>query len=215
VILSNRGAAPPRALAVVAAAALAAAIAGCQAGFDAPTQRWHQPAAGTSTVVNNTIRISNVFVLGAPPAFTLPRGASAGLFLGLSNSGAPDRLTGITAPGSAAAVLLPGGGVGLAHEQTVLLTGPAPQVILRGLTRSLLGGQSVLLVLHFQRAGDVPMVVPVMPRAQWFVTLSPAPPIVSPSPSPSASGSPGAASPSPASPSPSAPSPAPSPSPTG
>ena len=196
-ILSNRAAAPLRALAVAAAAALVPAIAGCEAGFNAPTQRWHQPSAGTSAVVNNEIRINNMFVLGAAPAFALPRGGSAGLFLALNNQGGPDRLIAITAPGSAIAVQMPGGGVRLGSQQSVLLTGPAPKVILRGLTRRLNGGQHILIVLHFLRAGSKVIQVPVMPRAQWFATYAPVPPLVRPSPSPS----PGATSPG-ASPSP-------------
>jgi hypothetical protein len=200
VILINRRTASLRALAVVAAAVLAPAIAGCEAGFNAPTQRWHQPAAGASTVVNNAIRINNVFLLGAPPAFTLVRGGSAGLFLALENSGPPDRLLSVTAPGTAVAVQMPAGGVLLGTQQQVLLTGPAPQVILRRLIRSVNGGQHILVVLHFLRAGRVPMTVPVMPRAQWFATFSPAPPLISPSPSPSGPG--GTVSPSPASTSP-------------
>jgi hypothetical protein len=72
-------------------------------------------------------------------------------------------------------------------------------VILRGLTRQLNGGQHIAVVLHFLRAGSVVIQVPVMPRAQWFATYSPAPPLVRPSPSGTAS--PGATS---ASPSPSA-----------
>jgi copper(I)-binding protein len=198
VILSNR-AARLRVLAAVAAAALASAIAGCEAGFNAPTQQWHQPAAGASAVVNNVLRINNVFVLGAAPAFSLQRGGSAGLFLAINNEGAPDRLVGVTAPGTAAAVQLPAGGVRLPTEQPVLLAGPAPRVVLRGLTRSLGGGQHIVVVLRFLRAGNVALAVPVMPRAQWFSTFSPAPPLVSPSPSPSgtASPSPGATSPSP------------------
>jgi copper(I)-binding protein len=207
VILSNRAAAPLRALAVAAAAALVPAIAGCEAGFSAPTQQWHQPSAGASAVVNNQIQINNVFVLGPAPAFSFQRGGSAGLFLAINNDGPPDRLIGITAPGSAVAVQMPGGGVRLASEQTVFLSGPAPQVILRGLTRQLNGGQHILIVLHFLRAGTKAMQVPVMPRAQWFATYSPAPPLVRPSPSGSASPS-GTASPSPgatsASPSPTA-----------
>jgi hypothetical protein len=200
VILINRRTASLRALAVLAAAVLAPAIAGCEAGFNAPTQRWHQPAAGASTVVNNAIRINNVFLLGAPPAFTLVRGGSAGLFLALENSGPPDRLLSVTAPGTAVAVQMPAGGVLLGSQQQVLLTGPAPQVILRRLIRSVNGGQHILVVLHFLRAGRVPMTVPVMPRAQWFATFSPAPPLISPSPSPSGPG--GTVSPSPASTSP-------------
>jgi len=198
VILSNRTAASLRVLAVVAAAALAPAIAGCEAGFNAPTQRWHQPSAGTSAVVNNVIRINNMFVLGEPPAFSLQRGGSAGLFLALANNGGPDRLIAISAPGSATAVQMPGGGVRLASQQSVFLTGPAPQVILRGLTRRLNGGQHILIVLHFLRAGSVALQVPVMPRAQWFATYAPAPPLVTPaasaSPGGTASPSPGAAS---------------------
>ena len=134
-IRSNR-AAPLRVLAMVVAAAVAPAIAGCEAGFNAPTQQWHQPAAGASAVVNNVLRINNVFVLGAAPAFSLPRGGSAGLFLAINNEGAPDRLIGVTAPGTAAAVQLPAGGVRLPTQQSVLLSGPAPRVILRGLIRS-------------------------------------------------------------------------------
>ena len=199
-ILINRRTASLRALAVVAAAVLAPAIAGCEAGFNAPTQQWHQPAAGASTVVNNEIRINNVFLLGAPPAFTLVRGGSAGLFLALENSGPPDRLISVTAPGTAVAVQMPAGGVQLGTQQQVLLTGPAPQVVLRRLIRSVNGGQHILVVLHFLRAGRVPMTVPVMPRAQWFATFSPAPPLISPSPSPS--GPSGTVSPSPTSTSP-------------
>ncbi len=206
-ILSNR-AAPLRVLAVVVATAVAPAIAGCQAGFNAPTQQWHQPAAGASAVVNNVLRINNVFVLGAAPAFSLPRGGSAGLFLAMTNEGAaPDRLIGVTAPGTAAAVQLPAGGVRLAVQQQVLLSGPAPRVILRRLIRSVNGGQHILVVLHFVRAGNVAMLVPVMPRAQWFSTFSPAPLLISPSPSPTGTASP--------SPSPSGTSPSPSPSATG
>jgi len=205
VILSSR-AAPLRVLAMVVAAAVAPVIAGCEAGFNAPTQQWHQPAAGASAVVNNVLRINNVFVLGAAPAFSLPRGGSAGLFLAITNEGAaPDRLIGVTAPGTAAAVQLPAGGVRLAGQQQVLLSGPAPQVILRRLIRSVNGGQHILVVLHFVRAGNVTMAVPVMPRAQWFSTFSPAPLLVSPSPSPTGT----------ASPSPSGTSPSPSPSATG
>jgi len=155
--------------------------------------------------VNNALRINNVFVLGATPALSLPRGGSAGLFMAITNeSVAPDRLMGVTAPGTAAAVQLPAGGVRLAGQQQVLLSGPAPRVILRRLIRSVNGGTHILVVLHFVRAGNVAMVVPVMPRAQWFSTFSPAPLLVSPSPSRTGTASP--------SPSPSGTSPSPSPS---
>ncbi|HEY6275969.1 MAG TPA: hypothetical protein VIX86_06525 [Streptosporangiaceae bacterium] len=183
-IFSNRSAASLRVLVVVMAAGLALAIAGCEAGAGAPTQHWHQPTAGSSVIVDNAIRINNVFVLGAPPTTSLPAGGSAGLFLAMANTGAPDRLIAVTAPGTALAVQLPAGGVRVGTNQSVLLTGPAPRVILRGLVHPVGGGQSVRVVLHFLRAGAVPMEVPVMPRAQYFATFSPAP--VPPRPTPSA-----------------------------
>jgi copper(I)-binding protein len=199
VIFGNRSASL-RALVAVMAAGLALAIAGCEAGAAAPTQHWHPPTAGASTIVDNVIRINNVFVLGAPPAAALPAGGSAGLFLAIANSGSPDRLLGVTAPGTALAVQLPVGGVGIATNQSVRLTGPAPRVVLRGLLHQVRGGTVVRVVLHFLRAGAVSMLVPVMPRAQFFSTFSPAP--VPPRPTPSATpvsatGKPRHASPSP------------------
>ena len=75
-ILSHR-AMPLRVLALVVAAAVAPAIAGCEAGFNAPTQKWHQPAAGASRIVGNVLRINNVFVLGAAPSLVMVRNRPA------------------------------------------------------------------------------------------------------------------------------------------
>jgi copper(I)-binding protein len=191
-----------RRLLVLAIAALIPALAGCEAGNNAPTQEWHQPTDGTGTV-HNDISIRNVFVLGAAIGSTIKVGGSAGVFLALINDGSADRLVKISAPGTAKSVTLPGGSVSLASQKAVLLTGPAPKVILEGLIRPLTGGSTVRLVLTFQNASSVSMAVPVMPRAQYYSTFSP------PSPSPSATpkGKKSSASPSPsasASPSPSA-----------
>lgn len=179
---SNRNARALRALAVVVVAALAPVIAGCEAGLNAPTQDWHQPTAGASKVVDGVLRINNVFVLGEAPGSMLEPGSSAGVFLAVANSGLPDRLVAITAPGSATAVQMQAGGYRLGTDQAVLLTGPTPRVVLRGITRRINGGQSIVLVLHFLRAGPVSLVVPVMPRAQYYTTFSPAPPLLRPSP---------------------------------
>ena len=190
----------PRRLAVLAIAALVPVLAGCEAGAGAPTQHWHQPTDGAAAVHNN-ISIKNVFVLGAPLGAKLTAGHSAGLFLALFNQGSPDRLLSITAPGTAKSVTLPGGTVRLASQQTVLLTGPAPKVILQDLTRPLTGGTTVRLVLNFENAASVTMVVPVMPRAQYYSTFAPAP-----SPTPTAkhgTASPGATPTPSASPTPS------------
>jgi copper(I)-binding protein len=175
VIRSRRGLLSLRNLMVVAAVGLIPAIAGCEAGNDAPTQQWHQPTPGASAIVDNTLRINNMFVLGPTPGFTLPRGASAGVFFALANDGAPDRLLSIKAPGEATSVLVPAGGITLGRQQTLFLTGPSPRVVLQHLTRTLNGGQWVLLNLQFQNAGFVSMRVPVMPRTESYGTFSPAP----------------------------------------
>jgi copper(I)-binding protein len=187
-MLSSRRAQALRGLAVAAVTALVPAVAGCEAGFQAPTQQWHQPTPGASASVSN-IAINNVFVLGAAPQSELPAGASAGVFLALANNGASsDRLVSISAPGSARSVQLPRGGISVASEQSVLLQGPVPQVLLHQTTRPLVGGQSIPLVLDFQKAGTVTLHVPVMPRAADYTTYSPVPATSPAIPSPTATG---------------------------
>jgi copper(I)-binding protein len=191
-----------RRLLVLAIAALIPALAGCEAGNNAPTQQWHQPTDGTGTVHDN-IAIRNVFVLGAPIGSTIKAGSSAGVFLALINDGSADKLVRISAPGTATSVTLPGGSVSLASQQAVFLTGPAPKVVLEGLTRPLTGGSSVRLVLTFQNAASVSITVPVMPRAQYYSTFSPPSPTPSPTPATKSKHKGATATPS-ASPSPSA-----------
>lgn len=190
-----------RRLLVLAIAALVPALAGCEAGNNAPTQEWHQPTDGTG-VVHDNISIRNVFVLGAPIGSKIGVGRSAGVFLALINNGSPDKLVSISAPGTATSVTLPGGSVSLASQQAVFFTGPAPKVVLEGLTRPLTGGSSVRLVLTFQNAASVSMTVPVMPQAQYYSTFSPP---ASPTPSPTKKSKHKTATPTPsASPSPTA-----------
>ena len=184
-IRSRRGLLSLRDLVVVAAVGLVPAVAGCEAGNNAPTQQWHQPTPGASAIVDNTLRINNMFVLGPTPGFTLPRGASAGIFFALANDGAPDRLLSIKAPGEASSVLVPTGGIALGREQSLFFTGPSPRVVLEHLTRTLNGGQWIRLNLQFQNAGFVSMKVPVMPRTESYGTFSPAPLIARPAPVPS------------------------------
>jgi copper(I)-binding protein len=144
--------------------------------------------------VNNSLRINNMFILGPAPGFTLPRGASAGVYLALANNGGPDRLLSISAPGSAASVQVPPGGISVGSQESLLLTGPAPRLLLTHLTRTLHGGQWVKLNMNFQNAGHVSLMVPVMPRSGYYGTYSPAPlflhpkvkisPLGTPSPTP-------------------------------
>jgi hypothetical protein len=68
---------------------------------------------------------------------------------------------------------------------SALLTGPAPEIVLNGLTHSLAGGTSIQILLTFQNAGVQRMTVPVIPKADFYVTYSPAP---SPTPTPTGTG---------------------------
>jgi hypothetical protein len=202
----GRAGALPRRLLIVAAAALIPAVAGCEAGNNAPTLDWHYPTEGSGNAVHD-ISIRNVFVLGGPAASALPSGGSASLFLALYNTGRPDRLLSVQAPGTATTVTVAGGSVPLGTNRGALLTGPQPAVVLTGLTRQLRSGSVVTIVLNFQRLGSVSLRVPVLPQAQAYATFSPP----APTPAPTAKKHPrvrvgvGAASPSPSiSPTPSA-----------
>lgn len=180
----------PRRLVLVAVALLIPVLAGCEADNDAPSLQFHYPtdtagyppdSAGSSAMGNLSIR--NVFVLGAPIGRNLVKGQSASLFLAVINGGAPDKLVSISAPGSATSVTLPAGGVPVVYGHPVFLTGPKPQLVLVGLTRTLRSGSSLRLNLTFQKAGTISLVVPVMPRAVQYETYAPPQPTMTVSPS--------------------------------
>lgn len=157
-----------------ALALLMPAIAGCEAGNGAPTLMFHAASAGAQTVVNG-IRITNVFVLGAPSGSALPAGSSAGLFLSLFNDGATDdTLQGVSAAG-AASVTLDGGTVAVPSEIPVNLTGPQPSAVLNNLSAPLPSGGYVKVTLQFKNAGPVTLQVPVEPQSYYWSTYSPAP----------------------------------------
>ncbi len=168
-----------RRLLLGAIAVLLPALAGCEAGFNAPTLEFHQAAAGVSTVQGG-ITIDNVFVLGAPPGSVLPPGGRAGVFLALESQNG-DRLVSVSAPGTAAAVRLAGGSINLPAQTLVDLSGPEPRMVLSGLTTSLSGGETVQLILTFAEAGVITLSVPVEPRAYDYATYFP-PPILRPKP---------------------------------
>jgi len=176
-----------RRICAIAVAAAIPALAGCEAGMNAPILQWHPPVNGVNKTLTAAVPgsgflgIRNLFVLGPVPGGSIPAGSSAGAFLALVNTGPRDRLLSITAPGTATSVTLPGGSVAVPDGKLVLLTGPVPAVVLNGLTHSLTGGIDVRLVLRFQNAGTVTLEVPVLAKADYYATYSPAP---SPSASP-------------------------------
>ena len=104
------------------------------------------------------------------------------MFVGLVNTGPRDRLVRVSAPGTATSVTLPTGGVLLEQDQSALLTGPAPKLVLSGLRRSLTSGTYVPVLLTFQNAGTIRLDLPVLARSDSYATFSPAP-----TPTPSAS----------------------------
>jgi copper(I)-binding protein len=159
-------------LVLVAAVALIPVVAGCEAGNNAPTLNFHYPTDAAGTAVGD-LSIRNVFVLGGPIGRDLAKGESASVFLALVNTGAPDKLIKISAPGSAASVTLPAGGVPVVLGHPVFYSGPMPQVVLRDLTKPLLSGSDITLVLTFEKAGPVKLHVPVLPRANQYATLQP------------------------------------------
>lgn len=182
---SSSGKTVARRLLIGALALAIPAITGCAAGLNAPTLQFHPASNGAHAVVNG-IRISNVFVLGAPDGASVPPGSSASLFLGLFNGGTnDDKLVSVSAPGSAASVQLSGGTVSLPVSSSVNLTGPEPSVVLNDLKKPLRGGQAITVTLDFQHAGSVTLGVPVEPQSFYYSTYS-----APPSPAPSASATP-------------------------
>jgi copper(I)-binding protein len=162
-----------------ALAVLVPALAGCEAGLNAPTQDFH-PAAFGAYANQNGISISNAFVLGPSLNGPAVAGGRAGVFLSVSSLHG-DRLVSVTAPGTASAAKITGGSVDLPPAAPVDLTGPVPKVVLTGLANPLQGGETVTLGLKFAKAGTVTLPVPVEPKAYEYSTFSP-PPTPSPSP---------------------------------
>ena len=162
-----------RRLLIGALAILVPALAGCEAGFNAPTLQFHPASFGVSTIVDG-INIDNVFVLGPAPGSTLQPGGQASLFMALQSQ-TSDQLTSISAPGAASSVQLGNGPITLSPNTLVDLSGPEPLLALDGLTNPLSGGETVQLVLHFATAGAVTLMVPVEPAAYEFATYSPPP----------------------------------------
>ena len=154
-----------------ALAVLVPALAGCEAGFNAPTLEYH-PAAFGAYATKNGVSIANAFVLGPSPSGPEVAGGRAGVFLAITAQDG-DKLVSASAPGTASAVQITGGSVSLPAVAPVDLTGPVPKVVLTGLANPLQGGETVTLNLTFAEAGTITMTVPVEPKAYEYATFSP------------------------------------------
>jgi copper(I)-binding protein len=153
-----------------AVVALAPALAGCEAGLNAPTLDFHPAAFGAYASSADGITISNAFVLGAGVNQSLPKGGQAGMFLSLS-SASNDKLEKVTAKG-AASVKLKGGAINIAANTPVNLTGPAPRLVLTDLSAAVTGGTTISVTLDFATAGDITINVPVEPHAYDYATYA-------------------------------------------
>ena len=162
-----------------ALAVLAPALAGCEAGYNAPTLEYH-PAAFGAYATHNGVSISNAFVLGPSPSGPEVAGGRAGVFLAIASQDG-DKLVSASAPGVASAVQILGGPVRVPAVGLADLSGPVPRVVMTGLANPLQGGDLVKLNLTFAEAGTIAMTVPVQPKAYEYATFSPPP-----SPSPTA-----------------------------
>jgi copper(I)-binding protein len=160
-----------------ALAVLMPALAGCEAGFNAPTLTYH-PAAFGGYATHDGITIDNAFVLGSTTGVAVPR---AGVFFSVTSRDG-DRLVSISAPGTAPLVRIAGGAVNLPAQTPVDFTGPVPKVVLTGLSSPLTGGSTVTMNFSFARAGTVTMSVPVEPPAYEYATFSPPPALPTPTP---------------------------------
>ena len=166
-----------------ALAVLAPALAGCEAGYNAPTLEYHQAAFG-AYASKNGVSISNAFVLGPSPSGPEVAGGRAGVFLAITSQNG-DKLVSASAPGTATSVKILGGPVSVPAVGSADLTGPVPRVVLNGLANPLQGGELVKLNLTFAEAGTIAMTVPVQPKAYEYATFSPPP---TPSPAPAKTG---------------------------
>ena len=156
-----------------ALAVLAPALAGCEAGYNAPTLEYHQAAFG-AYATKNGVSISNAFVLGPSPSGPEVAGGRAGVFLAITSQNG-DKLVSASAPGTATSVKILGGPVSVPAVGSADLTGPVPRVVLNGLASPLQGGTLVKLNLTFAEAGTIAMTVPVQPKAYEYATFSPPP----------------------------------------
>ena len=154
-----------------ALAVLAPALAGCEAGYNAPTLEYHQAAFG-AYASKNGVSISNAFVLGPSPSGPEVAGGRAGVFLAITSQDG-DKLVSASAPDTATSVQILGGPVPVPAVGSADLTGPVPRVVLNGLANPLQGGELVKLNLTFAEAGTIAMTVPVQPKAYEYATFSP------------------------------------------
>jgi copper(I)-binding protein len=188
VIRSSHGSKLLRRLMIGGVALVVPVLAGCEAGDNSPVLEFHPAAAGAYGTAD-AVTISDAFILGGQDSQGLAKGSSASLFLSVYNgNGSADKLVGVDATGTAKSVELAGGSIAVPGQSSADLEGPKPKVVLRDLSKALISGQTVSVLLTFANAGSVELTVPIEARTAQYSTYSP------PAPAPTAakSASPGA-----------------------
>ena len=160
-----------RRLLLGAVVALVPVLAGCEAGYNAPTLQYH-PANFAADTTQNGISFSNGFVLDTATNGQGVAGGRAGAFLSLYAENG-DRLESVSAPDAASSVKIVGGPVNLPAQVVVDMDGPVPTVVLTGLTNPLQAGTNVSMSFTFAKAGTITLDVPVEPKAFEYATYSP------------------------------------------
>lgn len=172
---------------VLVAAAVTALIplSGCAAGIQAETSRERPTIDGIGSAIG-TLTIRNAYVGGPAEA-----GGSAPLLLSVSNDGnQTDSLVGISSPDAASVTLPPD--LELPPGGQILLYTADRTAHLTGLTMPVRVGQIVPVVLTFERAGQLPMSLPVSPVPPEVLAAASTPATATPGPSPSGSALPSA-----------------------
>lgn len=170
---------------------VAPAISACGAGQHPQTLLPTQFVEGVNVSVG-LVAVRNMFLLGPAPGQTLPAGGNVPLYGAIVNGAdAGDQLVAIDTNGVAQSVAVTGNSLPLPPHQLVPLgtsngTTTTPNVLLKGLTRTLTGIETVQLTLHFARAGALNVQVPVVPWQGYYLTYAPAP-TATPSASPTIS----------------------------
>ena len=173
--------APTRVRVGLAAALLAAlpALAACGAGRSAVTAH-ERSAVDGAQADRGSLQLRNVYLAAPASGTEWAAGSDVPLVVYVVNRGEADQLTGASAPGVAASVELTPSSIELgvggllrtsADPSTTMAIQQASakvptSIVLKGLTKRLLPGQTVPITLTFQRAGDVTMQVPVATSSQ-------------------------------------------------
>jgi copper(I)-binding protein len=179
VIRSRHGSKLLRRLMIGGVALVVPILAGCEAGNNSPELEFHQAAAGAYGTAD-AVTVSDAFILGGPDSAPLAKGGSAGMFLSVYNGGgSAEKLISVDATSVAKSVQLAGGSIAVPSQSSADLSGPKPQIVLRNLSKALVSGQTVTVLLTFSNAGSIELSVPVQARTTYYSTFSPPAPLPS------------------------------------